>query len=66
MESPLGVTANEISEIFMDVPNATARMALHRLHKQGCATRTKEEREFRYWITDKGIRRYDFLQSQEE
>jgi len=62
LESPEGLTANEISEIYFDdVDPSTARKALTRLFKQGCATREKERREHRYWITDKGILRYDYL-----
>ena len=62
MENLGGLTANEISEIyFCDVEPSTARKALTRLYKQGCAKRQKEGREHRYWITTKGILRYNYL-----
>ena len=62
LESPEGLTANEISEIYFDdVESFTSRKALTRLYKQGCARRQKEGREHRYWITEKGILRYDYL-----
>ena len=62
LENPEELTANEISEIyFEDVDPSTAQKALTRLYKQGCARRQREGREYRYWITNKGILRYDYL-----
>ena len=62
MENLDWLTANEISEsYFCDVAPSTARKALTRLYKQGCARRQKEGKEYRYWITTKGIMRYNYL-----
>jgi len=65
LESSDGVTASEIEEIYFDdATQAAARIALRRLYKRGCASRVKEGAEYRYWITDKGIRKYYYLTEQ--
>ena len=62
-----GVTPSEVSEIFFDnVSKDTVGHALNRLKKNSCAVRQMEEGEFRYWITDRGILKYDHLKSQED
>ena len=67
LESPNGVTPSEISDVYFDdVTNEAANNALRRLKKSGCATRIIDQGEYRYWITDRGIRKYDYLRSQEE
>jgi len=67
LEYPDGVTAKEIAETYFDdVPTHTIRWTLKRLHTQGLVRRIKDEGEYRYWITDKGVLRYDYLLSQQE
>jgi len=63
-----GVTPSEVSEIFFDnVSKDTVGHALNRLKKNSCAVRRLENGgEYRYWITDRGVLRYDYLRSQEE
>jgi len=62
LENDDGITPKEVEELFFDdVTPAANRHALRRLFKQGCTTREKEGLEFRYWITQKGIRKYDYL-----
>lgn len=61
LENPEGLTANEVCELYFDVPDFTTRKALTRLYKQGLARRVKEGVEHRYQITDKGILRYDYF-----
>ncbi len=60
-ESPDGITASEISEIFFDVTKDAARNALHRLKKQGCVVREKDDTEYRYHLTERGLRKLDYL-----
>jgi len=63
-----GITPSEVVEVFFDgVTNEAANNALRRLKKGGCAIRKmSEEGEFRYWITNRGIRRYDYLQEKQD
>lgn len=62
LENDDGLTVSEIVDIFFDdVTEAQVRMALRRLYKQSCASREKEDGEYRYWITDVGIQKYDYL-----
>ena len=64
LESPDGITASEISEIYFDdVTKDAARNALHRLKKQGCAVREKNEAEYRYHLTDRGIMKLHYLKN---
>lgn len=60
IESPEGVTSSEVEEVWDDVTGGAARKALFRLFKQGCAKRYNEG-EYRYWITDRGIEKYNHL-----
>jgi len=61
LENDDGLTATEIEEIFDDTSRDSINAALRGLRKSGCARREKEEGEFRYWITNKGILKYDYL-----
>ena len=67
LETPNGITPSDVTEIYFDdVTNEAANNALRRLKKSGCATRIIDQGEYRYWITDRGISKYDHLKSQEE
>jgi len=62
-----GVTPSEVSEVFFDdVTNEAANNALRRLKKRSCAIRQRDGLEYRYWITDYGIMKYDYLLEKEE
>ena len=66
LESPDGITASEISEIFFDdVTKDAAGNALRKLKKQGCAVREKDDTEYRYYLTDRGIMKLDYLKRRE-
>lgn len=65
--SEKGITPSEVTEVFFDdVTNEAAAHALHRLKKRGCAIRRRDGLEYRYWITDYGIMKYDYLLEREE
>ena len=67
LENPNGITPSDVSDIYFDdVTLHAANNALRRLKKGGLAVRRLDGLEFRYWITDRGIRRYDYLRSQEK
>ena len=68
LENPDGVTPTDVSELYFDdVTVHAANNALRRLKKQGCATRERDNGgEYRYWITDRGIMRLDYLLSKKE
>jgi len=68
LENVDGIIPSEVSEIYFDdVTVHAANNALRRLKKQGCATRERDTGgEYRYWITNRGIRRLDYLLSKEE
>jgi len=68
LENVDGIIPSEVSEIFFDdVTVHAANNALRRLKKQGCATRERDDGgEYRYWITDRGIKRLDYLLSKEK
>ena len=62
-----GLTPSDVSEIYFDdVTIHSANNSLRRLKKNGLAVRQLDGSEFRYWITDRGVLRYDYLRSQEE
>jgi len=62
-----GLTPSDVSEIYFDdVTIHAANNSLRRLKTSGLATRILDGTEFRYWVTDRGILRYDYLRSQEE
>lgn len=62
-----GLTANEVSDFyFQDVDPSTTRKALTRLYKNGDARRTKIGRTHRYWVSEKGLLKYDYLMAIEE
>ena len=62
-----GLTANEVSGFyFQDVDSSTTRKALTRLYRNGDATRQKQGREHRYWVSEKGLLKYDYLMAIEE
>ena len=65
--SEKGLTPTDVSEIYFDdVTIHAANNSLRRLKKNRDATRKLDGTEFRYWITDHGILKYDHLKSQEE
>ena len=68
LENVDGIIPSEVSEIFFDdVTVHAANNALRRLKKQGCAIRERDNGgEYRYWITDRGIMRLDYLLSKKE
>ena len=68
MESVNGLTPSDVSDIYFDgVSRDSAGHALGRLKKNGCAARQRDpDGEYRYWITDRGILKYDYLRSKEE
>ena len=71
MEHVDGLTPSDVSDIYFDdVSLHAANNALRRLKKGGLAVRRLDRQldgsEFRYWITDRGIRRYDYLRSKEK
>ena len=61
LENDDGLTVTEIEEFFDDASRPAIYHALNNLRKHGCARRVKEEKEFRYWITNTGILKYDYL-----
>ena len=67
LENPEGITPSDVSEIYFDdVTNHAANNALRRLKRGGCATRMLDGGEFRYYITNRGILKLDYLKRQEE
>ena len=68
LENVDGIIPSDVSEIFFDnVTVHAANNSLRRLKKQGCATRERDDGgEYRYWITDRGIMRLDYLLSKKE
>jgi len=67
LENPSGLTANEVSDFYFDdAEPSTTRKALTRLYRNGDATRQKEGRQHRYWISDKGVRKLEYLLGEEE
>jgi len=68
LENVDGIIPSEVSEIYFDdVTVHAANNSLSRLKKQGCATRERDDGgEYRYWITDRGIMRLDYLLSKKE
>jgi len=67
LENPEGITPSDVAEIYFDdVTVEAANNALRRLKKQGCAVREKEGAEYRYWITDRGVMKLDYLMTKEE
>lgn len=61
-----GLTVTEIEEIFDDASRQAIYRALRGLRKKGCVRREEGEEEFRYWITDAGILKYDYLMKKKE
>ena len=63
-----GITPSDVSELYFDdVTVHAANNSLRRLKKQGCAVREKEpDGEYRYWITNRGIMKLDYLLAKEE
>ena len=67
LENVEGITPSEVVEIFFDgVTNEAANSALRRLKKRGCAVRERDGEEYRYWITDNGILKLNYLLSKEK
>ena len=61
-----GVTPSDVAEIYFDgVTIHAANNALRRLKKQGCAMRERDGEEYRYWITNRGIMKYNYLVKKE-
>lgn len=65
LENPDGVIPTDVSELYFDdVTVHAANNALRRLKRQRCATRERDGGgEYRYYITDRGIMRLDYLLS---
>ena len=67
LENPDGITPSDVAEIYFDdVTIHAANNALRRLKKQGCAMRERDDLEFRYYITNRGILKLDYLLAKEE
>ena len=66
LENPDGITPSDVAEIYFDdVTIHAANNALRRLKKQGCAVRERDGEEYRYYITDRGIMKYNYLVKKE-
>ena len=61
LENPDGITASEISEIYLETTKDAAGHALYRLKKEGCAIRKKGTKEYTYYLTDKGAMKLGHL-----
>ena len=61
LENDDGLTVTEIEEFFDDATRTAIYHALRNLRKNSCVRRVREDDEFRYWITNAGILKYDYL-----
>lgn len=61
-----GLIANEIIENYLDVNYYAAIMALRRLQINGDARRTKIGRSHRYWISQRGLSKLEYMLGKEE
>lgn len=66
LENDDGLTVNEIGEFFDDAVRGSITRMMKRLHRKCCVRRVVEGRGFRYWITDAGILKYDYLMKKKE
>ena len=67
LENPDGITPSDVAEIYFDdVTIHAANNALRRLKKQGCNMRERDGEEYRYYITNRGILKLDYLLAKKE
>ena len=67
LEYPEGLTSTKIWEIFWDdVTQEAISNSLRRLKYQGSTRREKELRRWRYFLTDQGRRKLEYLKDKEE
>jgi len=67
LENVDGITPSEIVDVFFDgVTKEAANNALRRLKVNGCAVRERDGEEYRYWITNRGILKLNYLLSKEK